>query len=46
VFFDGILISSKTKRLHHVDIILQVLQERQLYAKPSKCAFGLEAVYL
>ena len=24
----------------HVDMVLEFLEEKQLYAKPSKCAFG------
>jgi hypothetical protein len=42
VFFDDILIYSKAWEDHvrHVDRILQLLKEKQLYAKPSKCFFG------
>ena len=43
VFFDDILIYSKSWEDHveHVGRVLQLLEEEQLYAKPSKCFFGL-----
>jgi hypothetical protein len=46
VFFDDILIYSKSWEDHvqHVDKVLQLLKEQQLYAKPSKCFFGLKEV--
>jgi hypothetical protein len=46
VFFDDILIYSKSweDHLQHVDKVLQLLKEQQLYAKPSKCFFGLKEV--
>lgn len=49
VFFDDKLIYSKTweEHLQHVDQVLQLLEDHQLYAKPSKFSFGLkEAEYL
>ena len=46
VIFDDILIYSKTweEYLQHVDQALQLLKDHQLYAKPSKSAFGLKEV--
>jgi hypothetical protein len=46
IFFDDILISIKSREehVHHVDIVLQLLEEQQLYAKPSKCDFGVQEV--
>ena len=43
VFFDDILIYSKSWKDHveHVDRVLQLLKEKQLYAKISKCFFGV-----
>ena len=41
VFIDDILVYSKSKaeQEEHLHIVLQVLQEHQLYAKFSKCDF-------
>jgi hypothetical protein len=46
VFFDDILIYRKSWEDHvrHVDKVLQLLKEKQLYAKPSKCFFGVKEV--
>jgi hypothetical protein len=46
VFFDDILIYSKSWEDHvrHVDRVLQLLNEQHLYAKPSKCFFGVKEV--
>ena len=46
VFFDDILIYSKSweEHIQHVDRVLQILKEKQLYAKPSKCFFGVKEV--
>jgi hypothetical protein len=46
VFFDDIPIYSKSWEDHvrHVDMVLQRLNEQQLYAKPSKCFFGVKEV--
>jgi hypothetical protein len=41
VYLDDILIYSKTRKEHeqHIKLVLDVLRENQLYAKPSKCEF-------
>jgi hypothetical protein len=46
VFFDDTLIYNKSWEDHvqHVDKVLQLLKEKQLYAKPSKCFFGVKEV--
>ena len=46
VFFDDILIYSKSWKEHvcHVERVLKLLKEHQIYAKPSKCAFGVQEV--
>ena len=46
VFFDDILIYSKSWKDHveHVDRVLQLLKEKQLYEKRSKCFFGVQEV--
>ena len=46
VFFDDILIYSKSWKDHveHVDRVLKLLEEKQLYAKISKCVFGVQVV--
>ena len=46
VFFDDILIYNKSWKDHveHVDKVLQLLEEKQLYAKRSKCFFGVQEV--
>jgi hypothetical protein len=46
VFFDDMLIYSKSWEDHvrHVDKVLQLLKEQQLYVEPSKCFFGLKEV--
>ncbi|GAU51584.1 hypothetical protein TSUD_414280 [Trifolium subterraneum] len=46
VFIDDILIHSKSEEEHkeHLRIALQVLKEKKLYAKLSKCEFWLEEV--
>lgn len=42
IFFDDILVYSKTEALHleHLKETLKVLQQHQLFAKMSKCSFG------
>ncbi|KAG8488163.1 hypothetical protein CXB51_018403 [Gossypium anomalum] len=46
VFIDDILIYSKTESEHaqYLRIVLQILREKQLYAKFSKCEFWLHEV--
>ena len=46
VFFDDILIYSKFGEEHvqHVGKVLQLIKEKQLYAKCSKCFFGVKEV--
>jgi hypothetical protein len=46
VFFDDILIYSKTwiDHLTHVDRLLHLLSQHQLFLKQSKCAFGASEV--
>ena len=46
VFFDDIVIYSKSWEEHvqHVDWVIQLLKEKELYAKPSKCFFGIKEV--
>lgn len=44
VFIDDILIYSKTHEEHeeHLWIVLQILEDKQLYVKLSKCEFWLD----
>ena len=46
VFFDDILIYNKSWKDHvqHVDRVLKLLEEKQLYVKTSKCFFGVQEV--
>ena len=46
VFFNDILIYNKSWKDHveHVERVLQLLAEKQLYAKRSKCFFGVQEV--
>ena len=46
VFFDDILIYRKYWEDHvrHVDRVIQILKGKQIYAKPSKCFFGVKEV--
>jgi hypothetical protein len=43
VFFDDLLIYNKTweEHLQHVDQIVSIMEEQSLYAKESKCEFGM-----
>ena len=45
-FIDDILVYSETEEKHdeHLHIVLQVLREKELYAKFSKCEFWLREV--
>ncbi|KAJ4765914.1 polyprotein [Rhynchospora pubera] len=46
VFFDDILVYSKSweEHLQHLEIVFQKLRAHRLFAKMSKCAFGVERV--
>ena len=46
VFFDDILIFSESwaDHLRHVRVVLATLQQHRLFAKRSKCAFGVESI--
>ena len=46
VFINYILIYSKSRKEHeeHLRIVLEVLREKRLYAKFSKCEFWLDSV--
>ena len=46
VFFDDILIYSKywEEHVQHVERVLQLLKEQELYTIPSKCFFGITKV--
>ena len=46
VFFDDILIYNNSWKDHvqHVDRVLKLLEEKQLYAKGSKCFYGVQEV--
>ena len=46
VFIDDILVYSKSKKKHeeHLRIVLEMLREKKLYAKFSKCEFWLDSV--
>ncbi|KAA3467648.1 DNA/RNA polymerases superfamily protein [Gossypium australe] len=46
VFIDGILVYSESEKEHdeHLRVVLQILREKQLFAKFSKCEFRLREV--
>ena len=43
ILFDDILVFSKTweEHLQHLEMVLAILEKESLYAKESKCNFGL-----
>ena len=47
VFIDDILVYSKSSVEHeeHLRIVLNILRDKQLYAKFSKCEFWLGSIY-
>ena len=49
VFFDDILVYNKTWQEHmrHLDEVLSIMEAQSIYAKESKCEFGMiELLYL
>ena len=46
VYLDDILIYSRTwtEHLQHIRVVLKILREQKLYAKMSKCVFGVQKV--
>ena len=46
VFFDDILVYSQnwSSHLHHLEVVLQILQQEQLFTKLSKCCFGVQEI--
>jgi hypothetical protein len=46
VFFDDLLIYSKTweEHLRHLEEILSIMEDQSLYAKESKCEFGMTKI--
>lgn len=49
IVFDDILIYNKTWEEHllHIEEVLNILESKSLYAKASKCEFGMrEIIYL
>jgi hypothetical protein len=44
VFFDEILIYNKSweENVQHIDIVLQLLEEKQFYANPLNCSFVVQ----
>ena len=46
VFFDDILVYNINwqDHLHHLDIVLTILRDNQLFAKFSKCTFGVQQI--
>ncbi|KAL0420529.1 UNVERIFIED_CONTAM: Transposon Tf2-11 polyprotein [Sesamum latifolium] len=48
IFIDGILVYSKNREEHeqHLRIVLQILKQKELYAKLSKCEFWVNQKFL
>ncbi|WVZ06579.1 hypothetical protein V8G54_019925 [Vigna mungo] len=46
VFFDDILVysSSWKDHLYHLEVVLRILKQNQLFAKFSKCSFGVQKI--
>lgn len=46
IFFDVILIfsSSWNEHLYHLEVVLRIFQQHQLYARFSKCSFGVKEI--
>ena len=46
IFFDDLLIYRKTweEHLQHIEEVLSILESKSLFAKASKCEFGLEEI--
>jgi len=46
VFFDDILVYSPSwsSHLHHLEVVLKLLQQHKLFARISKCSFGLQQI--
>ena len=46
VFFDDILVYSQCllDHIQHLNLVLEILKENQLFAKKSKCCFGCDEI--
>jgi Reverse transcriptase (RNA-dependent DNA polymerase) len=46
IFFDNILVYNMNLEIHrrHLTIVLQILKNNSLFAKETKCEFGLQEV--
>jgi hypothetical protein len=47
VFFDDILVYRKTWQeiMRHLDEVLSIMETQSLYAKESKCEFGMKELF-